>query len=131
VVDDEGRCVGVLSSSDFLHWVEKDASKRTLSAPPESVCHSWKIFGNEPAPTDSVAQHMTSDPVMTAAGTSLGKLAQMMIDADIHRVVVVDSGERPIGIISSIDILGALAREAQASHPVHDEPEGIEPYLVG
>ncbi len=33
----------------------------------------------------------------------------MMIDAHIHRVIVVDKDERPIGIVSSTDILAAVA----------------------
>jgi CBS domain-containing protein len=33
----------------------------------------------------------------------------MMIDAHIHRVIVVDEEERPIGIVSNTDVLAALA----------------------
>jgi predicted transcriptional regulator len=31
-----------------------------------------------------------------------------MIDAHIHRVVVVDADERPIGVVASTDVLAAV-----------------------
>jgi CBS-domain-containing membrane protein len=33
----------------------------------------------------------------------------MMIDAHIHRIIVVDKKQRPIGIVSSTDLLAAMA----------------------
>jgi CBS-domain-containing membrane protein len=33
----------------------------------------------------------------------------MKLDADIHRVIVVDKEDRPIGIVSSTDVLAAMA----------------------
>jgi CBS domain-containing protein len=32
-----------------------------------------------------------------------------MIDAHIHRIVVVDEGQRPIGVVTGTDILAAVA----------------------
>ena len=54
---------------------------------------------------------MTADPVVAVAGAGIGTLAQMMLDARIHRIVVVDHNEHPIGIVSSTDVLAAVARE--------------------
>jgi CBS-domain-containing membrane protein len=127
VVDANGRCVGVLSTTDFLHWVENGNARHK---PDESVCNSWQIFGNEASPTDTVGCFMTADPVTVVPGANIGALAQMMLDARIHRVIVVDHLERPIGIVSSTDVLAALARETQAQEsspkavnqiPVHGE----------
>ena len=110
VVNENGRCVGVLSTTDFLHWVENG---NTRNKPDESVCNSWHIFGSEASPTDTVGCFMTGDPVTVAGGATIGELAQMMLDARIHRVIVVDHNERPIGIVSSTDVLAAVAREAR------------------
>ena len=33
-----------------------------------------------------------------------------MIDAHIHRIIIVDQHQHPIGIVSSTDILAAVAR---------------------
>jgi CBS-domain-containing membrane protein len=116
VVNDEGRCVGVLSTTDFLHWVENG---NTRHKPEEGVWHSWQIFEKEASPTDTVGCFMTADPVNVAAGTSIGDLAQMMLDARIHRVIVVDHNERPIGIVSSTDVLAAVARETRSKEDAH------------
>jgi len=37
-----------------------------------------------------------------------------MIDAHIHRVVVIDERCRPLGIVSTMDILAGIARAALA-----------------
>jgi CBS domain-containing protein len=89
VVDAEGRCAGILSASDFL----------TLWARGEGV-------GDE-----AVSRHMTADPVMASPATPITRLARMMIDAHIHRVVVVDEGRRPLGMVSSTDVLAAVNYE--------------------
>jgi CBS-domain-containing membrane protein len=64
-------------------------------------------------PPDSVYQYMTADLVTVAAEMLLGELAQHMLDAHIHRVVVVDEDRRPVGVVSSTDILAAVARTAR------------------
>jgi CBS domain-containing protein len=121
VVDEEGRCVGVLSTTDFLHWVENGNARQP---PKETMCHPWQLLEKEASPTDTVGDSMTADPVTVAPSVSIGALAHMMLDARIHRVVVVDSDERPIGIVSSTDILAAVAREnlskESASRRAHD-----------
>jgi CBS domain-containing protein len=89
VVDAAGRCVGVLSATDFFR---RAAGK-----------------GFEPVLTARVAEHMTPDPVAVSPTTPIRDLARMMIDAHIHRVIVVDPEQKPIGIVSSTDILAAVA----------------------
>jgi CBS domain-containing protein len=108
VVDAEGRCVGVLSATDFVHWVEKGPK----SKPRENVCKPWQIFESEALPREEVRHYMTTDPVTVTSGVHIGELAQKMLDAHIHRVIVVDRNDRPIGIVSSTDILAALAHTA-------------------
>ncbi len=60
-------------------------------------------------PGGPVRDFMTADVVTAAPQTPLPKLAQMMIDAHIHRIIVVDAERRPIGVVSSTDLLAALA----------------------
>ena len=52
---------------------------------------------------------MSTDPVCVGPHTSIGGIARMMIDAHIHRVIVVDAVRHPVGIVSSTDILAAVA----------------------
>jgi CBS domain-containing protein len=164
VVDRAGRCVGVLSATDFLREAANCDAKPHSSrrrgcsfqtdcrlargevvtlctlAPgacpvqgskegtgsegllicrePKSVLTDWQIVEMESLPEQEVGEFMTPDPVMTEPETSIRVLARMMIDAHIHRVIVVDAETKPIGIVSSTDLLAALAY-SDAGTPVH------------
>ena len=110
VVDAEGRCIGVLSAGDFVSWAEKgEGSAKQLQERCDCAYSAWQVLDADTLPRDSVASYMTADPVMTAPSTPIDEMARMMVDAHIHRVVVVDEDERPIGIVSSTDILAAVA----------------------
>jgi len=52
---------------------------------------------------------MSRDVVTAAAATPIADVARMMLDAHIHRVFVVDAQRRPVGIVSSTDIIAAVA----------------------
>jgi len=58
---------------------------------------------------NAVRHYMTRDVVTADPQTPLLELARTMIDAHIHRLIVVDGQRKPIGIVSSTDILAALA----------------------
>lgn len=111
VVDEEGRCIGVLSTTDFLHFTEK--AKGPPQGESQSV-YSWQIVDSEASPREDVEHHMNHDPVMVAPCAHIGEIARMMIDAHIHRVIVVNDAQHPIGIVSSTDILSALAQADSA-----------------
>jgi CBS domain-containing protein len=50
------------------------------------------------------------DQVVTCHPTTpLGEVADTMVRQHVHRVIVVE-GDRPVGIISSLDILKLLSR---------------------
>lgn len=105
VVSADGRCVGVLSSTDFIHWAEKGPKQD----PQKGVCSSWQIVDEELSCED-VKHYMTADPVTASPGTPIAEVSRMMLDAHIHRVIVVDRNGRPTGIVSSTDILAAIAQ---------------------
>jgi predicted transcriptional regulator len=109
VVNHEGRCVGVLSANDFVAWVDKTRGG-TQGRPSSSVCFAWQIIDPESLPEDAVRNFMTRDPAFVQANTAIGELARMMIDAHIHRLIVIDPERRPVGIVSSTDVLAAVAR---------------------
>ncbi|MCS6852977.1 MAG: CBS domain-containing protein [Gemmataceae bacterium] len=123
VIDADGRCVGVLSASDFVLWAEKGehAARRRPEAEAAPVL-AWQLPSGEQPARESVHRFMTSDPVTASPGTSIGDLARMMVDAHIHRIVIVDPEHRPLGIVSSTDILAAVARVAQEAE--RERPSG-------
>ena len=107
VVDEGGRCIGVISTTDFLHYAEN--GKIPGHAKQTSV-HSWQILEDEGESEGCVEDFMNHDPVTVSPDTPIGVIARMMIDAHIHRVIVVNEKNRPVGIVSSTDILGAVAQ---------------------
>lgn len=110
VVDEAGRCVGVLSTTDFMRRLGHVDHLFEAGPPKVGRICEWEL-AVEALPADPVRNCMTADPVTAGRSTSVSELARMMIDAHIHRVVVVDEAYRPIGIVSSTDILAAVARE--------------------
>ncbi len=158
VVDAHGRCVGLLSATDFLRLCETHAVTVPLAAPrrpvtcafqekeidspgrpatrcnlpfgvctlqmrqtgpdghdcvtcaePHCVLVDWQIVELEKLPLDEVRQFMSRAPVIARADALIRTLARTMVDAHVHRIVVVDEEQRPIGVVSSTDLLAALA----------------------
>jgi CBS domain-containing protein len=109
VVDAQGRCIGVLSATDFMRWAEEmPRIPEEIPVDPE-YCADWQMLDVNALPDGSVRTFMTSDPVMVSPMATIQELSRLMLDAHIHRVVVVDPRNRPIGIVSSTDILAAVA----------------------
>jgi len=87
-----------------------DGSERVICSQPHSVLADWQVVEVEQLPTESVGQFMTADPVTIPADMPLAKLARQMTDGHLHRLIVVDHQGRPIGVVSSTDILACVAR---------------------
>ena len=122
VVDGEGRCVGVLSATDFVKWVEHGGEPiRGCDEPEANFYHGWEVFEELDLPSDEVRNYRTLDPVTASPNARITALARMMLDAHIHRVVVVNEHRRPVGLVSATDILTAVAHTApgaRAGEPV-------------
>ena len=57
---------------------------------------------------------MTADATVEAEAP-LSVLARALIDAHVHRLIVVDQQHGPIGIVSRLDVLAALARPVRSA----------------
>jgi CBS domain-containing protein len=109
VVDATGRCIGVLSSSDFVTWAGKDGNGKVV----HFIAPWGEMIDIDDSPDNEIRHYMTAQPVTVAPTTPIGELAQKMVDAHIHRVLVVVDQNRPQGIVTSTDILAAVDRAAQ------------------
>jgi CBS domain-containing protein len=109
VVDAAGRCIGVLSATDFLRWAARGGCAATphCSMPPAGP--DWDALDVGLLPAETVAASMTADPVTVDRATGIREVARMMLDAHLHRVGVVDGRGRLVGLVSSTDLLAALA----------------------
>jgi CBS domain-containing protein len=113
VVDENGACVGVISSTDFVHWADRERRGRK-PAESDCVCTAWQMVEFDQLPAEVVSNYMTPDPVIVSPQMNLRDLARTMVDAHIHRVIVTDDRKRPVGLVSSTDVLAAVARTEPA-----------------
>jgi CBS-domain-containing membrane protein len=112
VVDAEGRCVGVISSMDLVRFLDQGArAARPICPGPTCYCSDWQVADLDMLPADAVSHYMTTEVVRVSAHAGIGELARTMLDAHIHRVIIVDVQGRPIGVVSSTDVLAAVAAE--------------------
>jgi CBS-domain-containing membrane protein len=109
VVDADGRCVGVLSSSDFVTWAGTNGNGKAV----HFIAPWGEMINIDDSPDNEIRHYMTAQPVTVAPTAPIGELAQKMVGAHIHRVLVVVDQNRPHGIVTSTDILRAVARAAQ------------------
>jgi CBS domain-containing protein len=111
VVDDCGRCIGVFSTTDVVYWADRGYYVTAHGRPDLRCAHSaWQVLDPEPSPGDGVGRYMTLEPVTAPPTAPVRDLARMMTDAHIHRVIIVDDQGRPAGVVSSMDVLTAVAR---------------------
>lgn len=83
--------------------------EQVLCVEPHCVPTDWQVVLTERLPGDAVSRYMTADPVTVTIETQLRDLARKMLDTHIHRIIVVDEQGRPVGVVSSTDILAAVA----------------------
>ncbi len=153
VVNESGRCVGVLSVSDLARWtaglgknrtpqprtcsnqqkvrevggretvlcllpegvcpiqrprVNSDGVRASICTEPHSVPTDWQVVEQESA-SEVVRDVMTTEVVSIGPDTPLSEVARVMLDRGVHRVVVLDPGDCPIGVVSVDDLLQVLA----------------------
>jgi CBS domain-containing protein len=115
VVDTEGRCLGVLSSSDFVNCACEGPEVAPAGRPCSFIAPWGELINVDEEADRAIRNYMTKQPVTVAPETPIGELARIMVDAHIHRVLVVaDHNRKSCGIVASTDVLAAVARAAQA-----------------
>jgi CBS domain-containing membrane protein len=108
VVDETGRCVGVLSATDLL---EKDGGcgdvprMREHSVRQEDADGALDIV---PADAGFVGDMMTRGVQSVRPEVAVLMAARIMCVEHIHRLPVLDHHNRPAGVISTMDIVAAL-----------------------
>jgi CBS domain-containing protein len=112
VVDELGRCVGILTASDFVKREhELLGRERTVLAGNEPSRRDAR--GNHPYRLTSSLEdyaefHMTPAVQSIDPGASLLRAARMMCAQHIHRLLVLNELGQPVGVISTMDIVAAL-----------------------
>ena len=95
VVDGTGRVIGVLSTTDVL----------TAEAEADDAASRRSLLERT-----AVRDIMTPRPFTVAPDEDVCEAARQMLYADVHRLFVAE-GEQLVGIISTTDIVRALATD--------------------
>jgi CBS domain-containing protein len=114
VVDDDGRCVGIVTEADLVLPGEEG----DLHIP-----HYVNLFGGyvflEPlqhfegklrkAFASKASDMMTADPDTVSPDTTVQEAARKVHESGHNRLPVVDEDGRLVGVVTRVDLLGALA----------------------
>jgi CBS domain-containing protein len=117
VMDRNCRCIGVVSATDILNYEQEhsdcigDAQEAQHFNPDtqqwETV--SLSAFGLEEFGDIQVQDVMARNLISVKASTLLKEVAQVMLDAKIHRVLVMDDVQQLNGVVSALDFVRAVA----------------------
>ncbi len=126
VVDGRDRCVGMLSTSDLIDLThDLDDEVHNLGRSDESG-RPWlferltEAFGSE-----RVSEQMTESVATIGPEIPLSEAAGIMLRNRVHRLPVVDDRKRLLGILSTTDIVAAVADGfAEKAHLHHCQPIG-------
>jgi CBS domain-containing protein len=128
VVDPTGRLVGVVSVTDLARSVAQGTSAADIAGDrphPDFFVREW----DDTLRSDKIEElrfderfeektEMRVRDIMTPAiysvdaETTIPEVAETLINSHIHRLLVT-SGERVVGIVTSSDLLGLLVREPE------------------
>ena len=120
VTDHRGEPVGVVSLYDLVSHLAR--LKLPREEPGGFYRHTYPDFGEtgegwqttmeelpeEPLKEILVEEIMSADIISVAPTLPLRDVAKLMAERHIHRVFVSDKGG-PVGVISTMDVLGALS----------------------
>lgn len=112
VVDQNQKCVGIITSTDLVDYesVRKAMHSEMKYGSVYDVAHyrSGEEARAMGAQFDDVGFHMTTQLQTVSLETPLSKVASDMCTYHRHHVLVLDDSEKPLGIVSSLDILGFM-----------------------
>lgn len=109
VLDHDGRCVGILSTHDFVDVTyELDEGLMALEHESELWWGTYVRNLSQHVGQQNVMDLMTEDVVSVGPETLLVQAASDMLRERVHRLPVVDEQGRLLGIISMSDVLRAF-----------------------
>jgi CBS domain-containing protein len=110
VVDDSGRCVGLVSPTDLMRWQYGGRADRPV---PEATS----------LPAGTVGRYLSVPPVTATPEMPLGELARALLAGSGDYILVTSAG-RPAGLVWLPDVLAAVASEGGHEPDLHDHEEG-------
>lgn len=116
VMDHHSKCVGIVTASDILNYeremegVENEASVQFFDVDSQQ----WQSlpvtsFRAEELSDTRVEEVMARDLIRVDRTASAQTVARTMLDASVHRVLVMDDENRLYGIVAALDFVRMIA----------------------
>jgi CBS domain-containing membrane protein len=110
VVDEVGKCVGVLTATDFVRRERaRNDSERQERQAKQELFASDRPYQLSPARGDLVADWMSPVVQSIDASATLSSAAHEMCLGHLHHLFVLNNSGHVAGVITSLDIVAALA----------------------
>ena len=118
VVDEQERCVGAISATDFMRRVSSENEADSHEGFRSDAYHLLHSIPGAPLAIDGIADdlvsaHMTGTVQTVSPSTSLLTVARCMCSEHIHRVFVLDEHQRVQGVITTLDLLSAVIKAVE------------------
>jgi CBS domain-containing protein len=78
----------------------------------------WATGGSTHLPAAAV---VSSSAAAVSPGAPVQEAAQLMVDRETNHLVVLDTHDAPLGILSALDVAGVLAHEISAAAPAQED----------
>lgn len=123
VEDGEGRLIGVVSYTDIARAASDPNALEPPALEPEFFTRGWEeaplsvedLRGmHVTVPSLTVAEIMTPRLHSIGEDATVAEAARMMLDAHIHRLLVT-SGHKVVGVLTTFDLLRLLVEDGAAS----------------
>jgi CBS domain-containing protein len=109
VVDAQHQVIGVVSRTDLLQWCLRGG----LGFGSQNILQSLAEGGTgtrvEAVDLGIVSDFMTTSLITASPDEPVSQVARRMREKHVHRVVVVDAAGRLVGVLTTFDLLCALA----------------------
>jgi CBS domain-containing protein len=119
VESSSGDLIGVVTVTDIANSLSLGGKTFSERRQQDDFTHGWEEslsiedLGNlHVEDADLTVGDIMSSTVMTAeASDSVARLAEIMLEAHLHRVLITENGS-VVGIVTSSDLLGLLVKES-------------------
>ena len=109
VVDGYHQCVGMLSRTDLTEIFLKEDDALAHALDTDRLSMEWLNRSLDTSDSRTVGELMNDQVVAIGGDQSLHAACQKMVDSQIHHLPVVDNENHLVGIISTFDIVKAVA----------------------
>ncbi len=117
VIGARGEVIGMISKTDLIrHALEAcdERAPRFLFEPIDDEFDGVVI--PDDVPTVLVEEVMTTEPITGSPAESIVDVARRMVECQVHRIIIVDESNCPVGMVTALDLLRAFAESPRLLH---------------